>query len=696
MGEFAVFCNGEQLSLPRSRKTRALLAYLAVTNQPQGRERICEMFWDVPNDPRGSLRWSLSKIRQVLNRAGTNPVVTSRSTISLHTQSIELDLRSVKAISHRDLAALAVVDLENLAALFRGEFLDDLSLPRCPKFEAWRVSWISELNLLKTRILRTLIARLDDDASRALHHAHALRAMHPEDASLSALLQNIAERARKQEMNLQPLSAPRSGSAGSAEQLETTSGSGISASPDIRYCTADDGVRIAYSVTGEGPPIVRAAAWMSHLQFDKESPVWRQWTDGLSAQNQFVRYDDRGHGLSDREAEDLSLDMLVADLEHVVDSAKLERFALLGISHGCAVSIAYAARHPDRVSHLVLCGGYSQGWRMRGEPDDIALHSAMQALIGRGWGSDNPAFRHLFTALLFPGATQRQLDTLIDHQRRTASQACAARLYQAFGDIDVSALLDRVEAPTLVFHAREDQAVPHECSHIIADGIAGARLVTLETGNHMLLEGEPAFVRAIDELRTFIGKESPAKRSNGTDRSQVAVLAINIVNPLHAFASMDPELVMRQIDPLLESTFEIVEQSGGVIGTSAEAGIIVIFDRDNTKQNHAIAACRAALAIKSRLELQSEGTVRVSIGLDAGEVIIRHRQQIATRQAEVNGVAVRMAARLARSLRRAVVAVTDRIRTEAGNSIEAMPLIRSDLAKFARDEQVHELKSVAC
>jgi pimeloyl-ACP methyl ester carboxylesterase len=640
------------------------------------------------------LRWSLSKVRQILNRAGTNPVVTQRGTISLHAQSIELDLRSVKAISHRDLAALAVVDLENLVALFRGGFLDDLSLPRCPKFEAWRVSWISEVNLFKTRILRTLIDRLDEDASRALHHAHALRAMHPEDASLSALLQNIAERARKQEMNLQPLSAPRSGSAGGAERLETTSGSSISASPDIRYCTAHDGVRIAYSVAGEGPPIVRAAAWMSHLQFDKESPVWRQWTDGLSAQNQFVRYDDRGHGLSDRETEDLSLDILVADLEHVVDSAKLERFALLGISHGCAVSIAYAARHPDRVSHLVLCGGYSRGWQMRGETDDIALHSAMKALIGRGWGSDNPAFRHLFAALLVPGATQRQLDTLIDHQRRAASQASAARFYETFGNIDVSALLDQVEAPTLVFHARDDQAVPHECGQIIADAIPGARLVTLETGNHMLLDGEPAFVRAIDELRAFVGKEAPATPSNGTDRSQVAVLAINIVNPLHAFASMDPELVLRQIDPLLESTFEIVEQAGGVIGTSAEAGIIVIFDRHNGKQNHAIAACRAALAIKSRLELQSEGTVRVSIGLDAGEVIIRRRQRVASRQVEVNGVAVRTAARLARSLRRAVVAVTDRIRAEAGNSIDAMPLTRSDLTKFDRDEPAHELNSV--
>ena len=231
-----------------------------------------------------------------------------------------------------------------------------------------------------------MINRLDGDASRALHYAHALRAMHPDDASLSALLQNITDRAQKQEMNLQPLPAPKPGNGGGAERLETPSGSNGPVSADIRYCTADDGVRIAYSVVGDGPPIVRAAGWMSHLQFDSESPVWGQWTDGLSARNRLVRYDDRGHGLSDREVEDLSLDILVADLEHVVDAAQLQRFALLGISHGCAASIAYAARHPDRVSHLVLCGGYAQGWQVRGEPDEIALHSAMQSPDRAGLG----------------------------------------------------------------------------------------------------------------------------------------------------------------------------------------------------------------------------------------------------------------------------------------------------------------------
>jgi pimeloyl-ACP methyl ester carboxylesterase/DNA-binding SARP family transcriptional activator len=693
MGELAVFCNGEQLSLPRSRKTRALLAYLAVTNQPQSRERICEMFWDVPDDPRGSLRWSLSKIRQILNGDGTNPVITNRNTVSLRVQSIELDLRSVKVVSHRELASLAVVDLENLVKLFRGEFLEDLSLPRCPKYEAWRVSWISELNLLKARLLRALIDRFDEDASRALHYAHALRAMHPEDASLSALVQNISERAWKQEMKSQS-SAPRLGNGSGSDRSAIAAGSNLPSSPDIRYCTADDGARIAYSVVGKGLPIVRAAAWMSHLQLDRDSPIWRRWTDDLSAQNQFVRYDDRGHGLSDRKAENLSFETLVADLEHVVEAARLERFALLGISHGCAVSIAYAVRHPDRVSHLVLCGGYSRGWQIRAEPDGVALHSAISTLIRRGWGSDNSAFRHLFAALFVPGATQQQLDTLIDHQRMTASPACAARLYEAVGNIDISSILSQVRAPTLVFHARNDQAVPRECGRAIADGISGARFTTLETSNHILIEEEPALIRAIDELRAFVNTDSMAKQANGVDRSQVAVLAINIVNPLHAFASMDQELVLRQVDPLLETTFEIIEQAGGVIGMSAEAGIIVIFDSNNTKQNHVVLACHAALAIKSRLEIQSEGTVRVSIGLDAGEIMIRRRRRVATSQAEVNGVTVRIAARLARSLRRAVVAVTGRVVAEAGKSIEAIPLTQSDLTKFERDKPIYELRRV--
>src|SRR5262249_16180329 len=170
LGDFAVLRNGESVSLPPSRKTRALLAYLAVTNHPQHRDRLCTMFWDVPDDPRGALRWSLSKIRQIVNRA----LATDGRMVILRSGSIALDLLRIKAIAMGELASQDISELEDIVPLFRGEFLEDLSLPRCPKFEAWRISWRDEVNLFKARLLRTLIDRLQGDASRALPYAHAL------------------------------------------------------------------------------------------------------------------------------------------------------------------------------------------------------------------------------------------------------------------------------------------------------------------------------------------------------------------------------------------------------------------------------------------------------------------------------------------------------------------------------------------
>src|SRR5262249_45922280 len=175
---------------------------------------------------------------------------------------------------------------------------------------------------------------------------------------------------------------------------------------EIQFCPARGGARIAYSVIGEGPPIVQTPmTWMSHLQFDGESPLSRHWIESLAAQNRLVRYNDRGTGLSDREVDDLSFEAMVSDLENIVDAAHLDRFTLFGISQGCALSIAYAVKHPERVSHLVLAGGYAQGWRVRGDPDEIARHAAMGTLMRHDWGKDNPGFRQLFTALFVPDAT---------------------------------------------------------------------------------------------------------------------------------------------------------------------------------------------------------------------------------------------------------------------------------------------------
>jgi DNA-binding SARP family transcriptional activator len=198
LGDFAVLRNGENVRLPPSRKTRALLAYLAVTNHPQHRDRLCSMFWDVPDDPRGALRWSLSKIRQIVNSNRQGALVTDGRMVILRSRSIALDLRRINAISMRDLASQDISELEDVVRLFRGEFLEDLSLPRCPKFEAWRMSWLDDINLFKTRLLQTLIDRLQADASRALPYAHALHALHPQDVGIAAAKEALAERAREQ------------------------------------------------------------------------------------------------------------------------------------------------------------------------------------------------------------------------------------------------------------------------------------------------------------------------------------------------------------------------------------------------------------------------------------------------------------------------------------------------------------------
>jgi class 3 adenylate cyclase len=315
----------------------------------------------------------------------------------------------------------------------------------------------------------------------------------------------------------------------------------------------------------------------------------------------------------------------------------------------------------------------------------------MGTLMRQDWGKDNPAFRRLFTAFFVPEATHEQMDWLSELQRKTVSPENAARLYEVFANIDVSALLHKVATPTLVLHAHGDQMVPHRCGREMSEGIPGARFITLESSNHLLLAHEPAFVRLLDEVRRFTVTErqtSAAKTSdiNNVERTRVTVLSVEIVSPLHAFASVDPELVLRQIDPLLESTFEIIELNGGVILASGESGITAIFGILPASRHHATSACQAALVVKSKLELQSKGSVRVRAALDTGEVIVRYRGRGATKQIEVTGGAVRGAARLARSLRRGAVAVTDRTRVAADGSLNLVRLSRSDLIRFDRDE----------
>jgi pimeloyl-ACP methyl ester carboxylesterase/DNA-binding winged helix-turn-helix (wHTH) protein len=279
-------------------------------------------------------------------------------------------------------------------------------------------------------------------------------------------------------------------------------------SQEIRYCRTRDGVEIAYATCGSGPTLIKAANWMSHLEYDWESPIWRHWIEALGRKRRFVRYDERGNGLSDREVADLSFESWVADLESVVEAVGAERFALLGISQGCAVAVEYAHRFPEKVSHLILYGGYARGWRCRADPDEIAQREAMSALMRVGWGRENPAFRQMFTTLFMPGASPEQAGWFNDLQRQTASPDMAARLHEECGHIDVTGRLPRITAPTLVLHARRDAVIPLKAGRLFATEIPGARFVSLDSDNHIMLREEPAFERLVDEIDRFLQAEA--------------------------------------------------------------------------------------------------------------------------------------------------------------------------------------------
>jgi class 3 adenylate cyclase/pimeloyl-ACP methyl ester carboxylesterase len=275
----------------------------------------------------------------------------------------------------------------------------------------------------------------------------------------------------------------------------------------IHFCRARDGVELAYSMIGQGPALVKTGNWMTHLEFDLESPIWRHLYRELARDYTLVRYDTRGNGLSDRTVDEVSFDLFVSDLETVVNATRLERFAMFGISQGCAVAIAYAVRHPERVSHLLLYGGFALGQNKRPrtaeEKDEDA---ALMTLMRRGWGKQNPAFRQIFTSQFMPGATKEQADWFNELQRITVSPETAVRLVEATADIDVTDLLPRVSVPTLVMHTRDDARVPFDAGRRMAAGIPGARFVPLPGSNHLFLETEPAFSQFLEHARAFLAR----------------------------------------------------------------------------------------------------------------------------------------------------------------------------------------------
>lgn len=280
---------------------------------------------------------------------------------------------------------------------------------------------------------------------------------------------------------------------------------------EIKFCKATDGTRIAYAAVGDGPTLVKTANWLNHLEHDWESPVWRHILRALAADRRLIRYDQRGNGLSDWKVADFSFEAFLSDLESVVEASGVDKFALLGVSQGVAVSIACAVRYPERVTHLVLYGGFARGWCKRGLPDMDRQMQALETLMHQGWGRKNPAFRQFFTTVFMPDATAEHMHSFNELQRKSTSADNAVNILRAINAYDVDHLLPLVKVPTLVLHCRGDSAQPFEEGRRIAAGIPGARFVALDGRSHLILENDPAWARFIDEVRAFLGTPSAGR-----------------------------------------------------------------------------------------------------------------------------------------------------------------------------------------
>jgi pimeloyl-ACP methyl ester carboxylesterase/DNA-binding SARP family transcriptional activator len=519
LGELTVRRDGEVLPLPASKKTRALLAYLALTARPHRRDRLCEVLFELPDDPRAALRWSLNKLRPVVNTGPSERLVADRERVALQTIDIDIDVRALE--TQLD-GGPRVDELSAMADLLEEPLLDGLDLPNQQPFQRWLAAEREEIDALRIRVLERLAQHPESSASQALKWSKSWLDAAPFDPRAGTQLVAQLKRAGR-DTEAEALSHELNGRFRNAG-IEWPERPRAAARPEppaypavaparrllsrqrIQFCTANDDARIAYASVGEGPPLVKAANWLSHLELDWDAPIWSPLFRELARDHFFARYDERGNGLSDWDVDEISFEAFVTDLETVIDELKLDRFALLGISQGGAVSIEYAVRYPERVSHLILFGAYPAGWRIGATPEVTKEREAVIALTETGWGQDNPAYRQIFSSTFMPSATIDELNWFNEFQRHTTSPENAARFLSAFGDIDVRHQLAKVTVPTLVIHSLRDRRIPVSTGRDIAAAIPNAEFLGLESDGHLLLGREPASQAFVTAVREFLAQ----------------------------------------------------------------------------------------------------------------------------------------------------------------------------------------------
>jgi pimeloyl-ACP methyl ester carboxylesterase/DNA-binding SARP family transcriptional activator len=526
LGDLKVFASDRELVIPPSRKTRSLLGYLLLSGVPQRRERLCELLWDVPDDPRGALRWSLSKLRGVLKENDVPCIVADRERVSIDGSSLAVDFHEITQLAGDEKASAD--SLEAAWKACQPILLQDCDLPNNAAFSAWLERERNEVTRLRTKIARRLAVMEGLPPDEIVGWADAWLEDAPFDvnaaiAAISARLRagrlEDAESRRRElhgrfvAANLQPPDWPDEvphadiaddGHTASDEETDRS----LRIYQRVRFVQAADGASLAWATVGDekAPPLVKAANWLSHLELDWEAPIWSPLFRDLAQHRRLIRYDERGCGLSDWNVAEISFETFVTDLEAVVDAAGLDRFPLLGISQGASVSIEYAARHPERVSHLILFGGYAAGWRHLATPEETREREAIMVLTEAGWGRDDPAYRHLFSQSFMPSATSEELTWFDDFQRRTTSPKNAVRFLEAFSRIDVRHRLASLNVPTLVIHSRGDQRIPLVTGREIAAAIPDAEFVGLDSPNHLLLGREPASQEFLSAVRGFLSR----------------------------------------------------------------------------------------------------------------------------------------------------------------------------------------------
>jgi TolB-like protein/pimeloyl-ACP methyl ester carboxylesterase/Tfp pilus assembly protein PilF len=421
-----------------------------------------------------------------------------------------------------------------------------LEIDRNPQFNGWLTAQRRRFRACHAAILEHLVRSLPTESEAVFDVLEKWLELAPFDRAAHEIVLNaLAQRGRIREgeehlaatarlaegLNWTPIRdawrAARGGQASASPSAGADSASGQSppiglAEQRIRFCTSRDGVRIAFAAAGQGPPLVRVNNWFTHLEIDWDSPVWRHWLEAFVERRMLVRYDPRGSGLSDRGANDYSLNAWVADLEAVVDALGLRRFPLVRLCQGGLVAIAYAVRHPDRVSRLVLYSSYPHGAYVDGVAGKLTKQAqTLSQMIEMGWGREAGAFREFFANLLMPDGGREQLKWIGELQRRSASPETACRLWNAFHAFDIREEAPKITIPTLVFHVRGDAMVPFECGRQLAAMIPNARFMPLESKNHILLPHEKAWETFRKELNDFLNADEQISTAPGSELSDL-------------------------------------------------------------------------------------------------------------------------------------------------------------------------------